>query len=131
MCVGETLDEHDAGQTDAVVTRQIRAGFEGISAEDATRVVVAYEPVWAIGTGRPATPEGANETCGAIRGVIADLYGGSVSEEVRIQYGGSVTATNAPSLFSQPHIDGALVGGASLVAGNFAAIVTAASVRLG
>ena len=131
MCVGETLDEHDAGHTDAVVTRQVRAGLAAISADDVLRVVVAYEPVWAIGTGRPATPEGANETCGTIRSVIADLYGDTVAEAIRIQYGGSVTPANAVSLFAQPHIDGALVGGASLNAGNFAAIVTAASARLG
>jgi triosephosphate isomerase len=131
MCVGETLDEHDAGQTDAVVTRQIRAGLEGIGADDASRVVVAYEPVWAIGTGRPATPEGANETCGTVRAVVADLYGDAVAQAIRIQYGGSVTQANAAALFAQPHIDGALVGGASLVAANFAAIATAASARLG
>ena len=130
MCVGETLDEHDAGQTDSVVTRQVRAGLAGISAEGVLKVVVAYEPVWAIGTGRPATPEGANETCETIRRAVADLYGYAVGDAVRIQYGGSVTPANASSLFAQPHIDGALVGGASLAAANFAAIVTAASARL-
>jgi triosephosphate isomerase len=131
MCVGETLDEHDAGQTDAVVTRQVRAGMAAIGANDALRVVVAYEPVWAIGTGRPATPEGANETCGTIRSVLADLYGTAVADAIRIQYGGSVTPANAASLFAQPHIDGALVGGASLVAANFGAVVSAAAARLG
>lgn len=131
MCVGETLDEHDAGQTDAVVTRQVRAGMAGIGAHEALSVVVAYEPVWAIGTGRPATPEGANETCGTIRAVVADLFGAAVAEAIRIQYGGSVTPANATSLFAQPHIDGALVGGASLVAANFGAVVSAAAARHG
>jgi triosephosphate isomerase len=131
MCVGETLDEHDAGQTDAVVTRQVRAGLALVSAAEAVRVVVAYEPVWAIGTGRPAKPEGANDACGTIRLAVADLYGATVADAMRIQYGGSVTPENASALFAQPHIDGALVGGASLVAANFAAIVIAASARLG
>ena len=131
MCVGETLEEHDAGRTDDVVTRQVRAGLAGIGDADASRVVVAYEPVWAIGTGRPATPEGANDTCGTIRGAIADVFGARTADAMRIQYGGSVTPANAASLFAQTHIDGALVGGASLVAVNFAAIVTAASARLG
>ncbi len=129
MCVGETLAEHDAGRTDAVVTAQVRAGLGAVSKDEAHRVVVAYEPVWAIGTGRPAPPEGANETCGTIRSAVAHAFGPGVADAIRIQYGGSVTAANAATLFAQPHIDGALVGGASLVASTFGVIVAAAEAR--
>ena len=131
VCVGETLEEYDEGATAAVVTRQVRAALEGIPGADVSGFVIAYEPIWAIGTGRPATPEGANATVGVIRGVVADLYGREIADGMRMQYGGSVTASNAASLFAQPHIDGALVGGASLVADGFSSIVGAASVRVG
>ena len=130
VCVGETLEEYDEGATATVVTRQVRAALEGIPAADLSWFVIAYEPIWAIGTGRPASPEGANATVGVIRAVVADLYGHEIAEGMRMQYGGSVTASNAASLFAQPHIDGALVGGASLVAEGFASIVGAASARV-
>ncbi len=130
VCVGETLEEYDGGATATVVTRQVRAALDGIPAVEAGGIVIAYEPIWAIGTGRPATPEGANATVGVIRGVVADLYGHEIADGMRMQYGGSVTASNAASLFAQPHIDGALVGGACLLAEGFATIVDAAAVRV-
>ncbi len=128
VCVGEVLAEYEAGQTAAVVVRQIQGGYAGLTAEDASRTIVAYEPVWAIGTGRAATPAGANAVIGLhIRGALADLYGAATAEALRIQYGGSVTAANAVDLMIQPDIDGALVGGASLKPAEFAAIVKAAA----
>lgn len=128
VCVGEVLAENEAGQTAAVVVRQIQGGYAGLTAEDAARTIVAYEPVWAIGTGRAATPAGANAVIGLhIRGALADLYGAATAEAMRIQYGGSVTAANAVDLMTQPDIDGALVGGASLKPAEFAAIVKAAA----
>jgi triosephosphate isomerase (TIM) len=125
MCLGENLAENEAGQTLEVVGRQVRAGLDGVQPTD--RLVIAYEPIWAIGTGRPATAEGANEVIGAIRRVVADMWSQPAAAAVRIQYGGSVTAANAGELFAQPEIDGALVGGASLKAADFAAIVRAAA----
>jgi triosephosphate isomerase len=125
MCLGEKLAENEAGQTLEVVGRQVRAGLDGLQPTD--RLVIAYEPIWAIGTGRPATAEGANDVIGAIRRVVADMWSQSAAAAVRIQYGGSVTAANAAELFAQPEIDGALVGGASLRAADFAAIVRAAA----
>lgn len=128
VCVGEVLAENEAGQTAAVVVRQMRGAYAGLPAEDAARTIVAYEPVWAIGTGRAATPAGANAVIGLhIRGALADLYGAATAEALRIQYGGSVTAANAVDLMTQPDIDGALVGGASLKPAEFAAIVAAAA----
>ena len=126
VAVGENLDENEAGQTGAVVTRQMRGAFQGLSADQARTCVVAYEPVWAIGTGRAATPEGANGVIAQIRATLAELYGDAVAQTIRIQYGGSVTPANARELLSQPDIDGALVGGASLKAPDFTAIVKAA-----
>ena len=127
IAVGENLDENEAGKTGEVVTRQIRGGFQGLSADQARTCVVAYEPVWAIGTGRAATPDGANSVIAQyIRATLADLYGDAVAQAIRIQYGGSVTPANARELLSQPDIDGALVGGASLKAPDFTAIVKAA-----
>jgi len=125
MCVGENLAQNEAGQTLEVVARQVRAGLEGVVPID--RVVIAYEPIWAIGTGRPATAEGANQVIGAIRRLVADMWSGPAAAALRIQYGGSVTAANAAELFGQPEIDGALVGGASLRAIEFEAIVRAAA----
>lgn len=125
-CVGERLTEREADETDAFVTGQVRAAFVDVSPEDALNVVMAYEPIWAIGTGRAATAEEANRVCGLIRTVIAELYGAPTAEGVRIQYGGSVSGRNAAELMAQPDIDGALVGGASLRAEEFAAIVHAA-----
>lgn len=120
-CVGETLEEREAGQTESVVVTQMREGLkEDISAE---RLVIAYEPVWAIGTGKTATPEQAQEVHGLIRRELGERFGGSAADEVRILYGGSVKPNNAGSLLAQPDIDGALVGGASLAAADFLAIM--------
>jgi triosephosphate isomerase len=128
ICVGENLAENEAGQTATVVTRQARAAYAGLSADDALKTILAYEPVWAIGTGKAATPAGANAVIGLhIRGVLSDLYSLALADTVRVQYGGSVTAANAADLMAQPDIDGALVGGASLKPAEFGAIVKAAS----
>jgi triosephosphate isomerase len=126
-CVGERLAEREAGETDAFVSGQVRAAFAGVSAEEALNIVVAYEPIWAIGTGRAATAEEANRVCGLIRNAIKELYGAPTSEGIRIQYGGSVSGRNAAELMAQPEIDGALIGGASLRADEFATIVHAAT----
>ncbi|MER3543239.1 MAG: triose-phosphate isomerase [Chloroflexota bacterium] len=124
ICVGENLEENEAGRTHAVVERQLRAALCGISAEQARALVIAYEPVWAIGTGKPATGAGANAVIGlTVRGVLADLYGEEVAQTVRVQYGGSVNPQNIAEFVIQPDIDGALVGGASLKAPDFIAIV--------
>lgn len=125
LCVGETLAENEAGETRAVVGRQLREGLAGVAALDA--VVIAYEPVWAIGTGRPATPEGANSTMAELRGLVADLYGAGAADGVRILYGGSVTPDNFPAFIALPDIDGGLVGGASLVAASFVTITQQAA----
>jgi triosephosphate isomerase len=122
VCVGESLDERRAGETFEVLARQLGAGLRGV--DITSRITVAYEPIWAIGTGETATPEMAQEACAFIREQLRALAGG-VADEVRVQYGGSVNAGNAASLLSQPDIDGALVGGASLKADQFAAIVEA------
>jgi triosephosphate isomerase len=125
VCCGETEGERDAGDTNAKVDRQVRAAFNGVKPELARRTVVAYEPIWAIGTGKTATPDDAQSTTSHIRTVLTDLYGKDLASEIRILYGGSVKAGNAGALTSQPDVDGALVGGASLDAGEFAAIVKA------
>jgi triosephosphate isomerase len=128
ICVGENLAENEAGQTAEVVTRQTRAAYAGLPAAEALKTILAYEPVWAIGTGRAATPAGANAVIGLhIRGALADLYSAAEAEAIRVQYGGSVNAANAQDLMTQPDIDGALVGGASLKPAEFAAIVRAAA----
>ncbi len=128
ICVGEILAENEAGRTAEVVVRQTRAAYSGLSEADALQTIMAYEPVWAIGTGKAATPAGANAVIGLhIRGALSELYSSSVADAVRVLYGGSVTAANAADLMAQPDIDGALVGGASLKANEFAAIVRAAS----
>lgn len=128
VCVGENLAENEAGRTGEVVTRHIRGAYAGLSAEDALKTIVAYEPVWAIGTGKAATPEQANAVMGEyIRSLLKDLYSAAVADALRLQYGGSVTAANAAALMAQPEIDGALVGGASLKPAEFAAIVRAAA----
>jgi triosephosphate isomerase len=127
VCVGETLAQYEAGETKALVNRQISEGFKGIEAFDAAKIVVAYEPIWAIGTGKAATSEGANAVLrDAIRPAMAQLWGKSTAEEIRILYGGSVNAANAAEYFHQSDIDGALVGGASLKVADFTAIVEAA-----
>jgi triosephosphate isomerase len=125
VCCGETEQEHEAGQTEAKVERQIRAAFAGIKPELAQKAVVAYEPIWAIGTGKTATPEDAQNTNAYIRKVLAQVVGDAVAAEMRILYGGSVKSGNAAALMGQADIDGALVGGASLEAQEFAAIVKA------
>jgi len=123
MCVGETQDEHDSGRALDVVLRQLQRGLENVSDNHVTSVVIAYEPVWAIGTGRTATPEQAEAIHGAIRGAILERYGREHADAVRILYGGSVNDENVDSLCCKPDIDGALVGGASLKADSFARIV--------
>ena len=125
-CVGETLSERQAGNTDSVVAAQTKAALSEVSAADATEVIFAYEPVWAIGTGEVCAADEADRVCGVVRSAVADLYGSEVSEALHIQYGGSVNAGNAEALLAKPNIDGALVGGASLKAQDFAAIVNAA-----
>ena len=124
VCVGETLAEYEAGQTAAVVSRQVKLGLEGLSAEQAEKIVIAYEPVWAIGTGRAASGPGANAVIAdSIRAPLAELFGAAVAQGTRVLYGGSVTGANAAEFFGQPDIDGALVGGASLDPDEFARIV--------
>ncbi len=123
VCVGETLEQREAGETEAVVEDQVRAGLQGLKPDQVAGLVVAYEPVWAIGTGRNATPEDAQAVCAHVRAVVGDLAGRDAAEAVRIQYGGSVKPTNAAELMAQPDVDGALVGGASLDADDFARIV--------
>jgi triosephosphate isomerase (TIM) len=125
LCIGESEEERDGGETEAVLERQLRADLAGVEPGDLPRVVVAYEPIWAIGTGRTATSEQAQETIAFIRGVLREL-GGEGAEEVRILYGGSVKPANAAELLAMADIDGALVGGASLDPEDFAAIVQAA-----
>lgn len=123
VCVGESLEQREAGQTESVVTQQVKGAFADIAAADAVRVVIAYEPIWAIGTGRTATPEQANDTIKVIRRVVAELYGEEVANAIRIQYGGSVKPSNIKELMAQSDIDGVLVGGASLEPGSFSQIV--------
>ncbi len=130
MCVGETLSENEAGKTEEVVTRQVKEGLRDLSTEQLSEVVIAYEPVWAIGTGRAASAEGANAVVkDYIRKPLKDMFGEVVAQSVRVLYGGSVTGTNANEFFAQPDIDGALVGGASLKTADFSAIVQAAAAR--
>ena len=123
VCVGEMKDEREAGYTDMIVTYQTQMALHGLTAEEVEGVVVAYEPVWAIGTGLTATDEQANETIGVIRGAIAAKYGKDTAEKVRIQYGGSMKGSNVKGLMAQPEIDGGLIGGASLKAADFAQVV--------
>jgi triosephosphate isomerase len=123
MCVGETLDEREADGTEDKVLGQLEAGLRGVSAEQIAGMVIAYEPIWAIGTGRTATSADAQEVCGAIRTRLAETVSSKSATAVRIQYGGSVKPGNAPELMAQPDIDGALVGGASLDPDDFARIV--------
>jgi triosephosphate isomerase (TIM) len=122
LCVGETLEERDGGRTLEVVLGQLQQGLGGVKGDDAARVVIAYEPVWAIGTGRTATPEQAQQVHAAIREALADHFSRTAADDIRILYGGSVTADNIDSLILKPDIDGALVGGASLKAASFARI---------
>ena len=126
FCVGETLEEREGGKMEDVLKRQTAKGLEGLSEGDFANVAVAYEPVWAIGTGKVATPEQAQEAHAFVRGVVRNMFGGNIADSLRIQYGGSVKADNAAGLLSNPDVDGALVGGAALSADNFAGIVNAA-----
>jgi triosephosphate isomerase len=126
VCVGETLENREAGKTEAVVKSQLTGSLAGLDEARAPMVVVAYEPVWAIGTGKTATPEQAEEVHAFIRGQLGELFSPAVADQVRIQYGGSVKPGNAKDLLGQANIDGALVGGASLKVDDFVAIINAA-----
>jgi triosephosphate isomerase (TIM) len=123
LCVGETLDEREAGTTEDKVTGQVTAGLAGLTTEQVGAMVIAYEPIWAIGTGRTATPDDAQAVCATIRATVGSVAGAGAADGLRIQYGGSVKAENAADLMACPDIDGALVGGASLEAGSFAGII--------
>lgn len=126
VCVGESLEEREAGITMDLIAIQIKKAFAGVSAEDAAKVVVAYEPIWAIGTGKTATDDQAEEVCGGIRNILAALYDEATAKAVTIQYGGSMNAKNCAGLLAKENIDGGLIGGASLKAPDFATIVAAA-----
>jgi triosephosphate isomerase len=123
MCVGETFEEREAGDTEGKVVDQLRSGLKGVASDAIAKLVIAYEPIWAIGTGRTATPQDAETVCRAIRQAVSTDHGGDVANAVRIQYGGSVSSANIASLMAEPDIDGALVGGASLDPTEFASIV--------
>lgn len=123
VCYGESLEEREAGTTNSVIEAQIKVSLAGLSNEEASKVVIAYEPIWAIGTGKTATSEQANETIAAIRGMVAEMYGQEVADKVRIQYGGSVKPGTIKEQMGMSDIDGALVGGASLIASDFSQIV--------
>ena len=122
MCCGETLEQREQGVTMDFIRQQVKVGFQGVTADQAKTAVIAYEPIWAIGTGKTATSDQAQEVCGAIRECVAEIYDQATADSVRIQYGGSVNAGNAAELFAKPDIDGGLVGGASLKA-DFGKIV--------
>jgi triosephosphate isomerase len=126
VCLGEKLEQREAGQTDAVVSTQLRAALNGVSAEQMATVTIAYEPVWAIGTGRTATPQQAEEVHASLRRLLADMYGEELAERTIVQYGGSVKPDNAADLMGMSNVDGALVGGASLKADAFGGIIRAA-----
>jgi triosephosphate isomerase len=123
VCIGELLEEREGNKTECVLETQLKGGLNGISAEDMANIVIAYEPVWAIGTGKTATPEMAEETQAFCRKVLADMYGQALADTVRIQYGGSMKADNSGELVAQADIDGGLIGGASLDAASFAALI--------
>jgi triosephosphate isomerase (TIM) len=127
VCVGEALSEREGGQAEAVVVRQVKLALADIAADAAAPIVIAYEPVWAIGTGKTAQPSDAQEMHARIRGTVSEILGGAVAEKMRILYGGSVKPDNAKALLGLPDLDGALVGGASLVAESFLAIAAAAA----
>ncbi len=127
VCVGESLEQRELGVTLELITLQVRTALAGIPAEKMRRIVIAYEPIWAIGTGKTATAEQANEVCNAIRTVIRKNYGARIARAVTIQYGGSMNEGNARELLAQPDIDGGLIGGASLIPEKFAKIIAAAN----
>ena len=124
VCIGETLEQREAGDTEQVVKTQTEAGLAGLTNEEAAKITLAYEPVWAIGTGRTATPEMAQEVHAFLRSVLVGMFGAEVAAVIRIQYGGSMKPANAAELLAQPDIDGGLIGGASLKADDFFGIVT-------
>ena len=126
IACGELLSEREAGKTDEVITAQMKVDLAGFTEEQAMKMVIAYEPVWAIGTGKVCESDEADRVCGVIRGIVKDMYGADVADAVRIQYGGSVNDKNAAELLSKPNIDGALVGGAALKADAFATIIKSA-----
>lgn len=126
LCVGESLEQREAGTTNDLLTEQLEKDLAGLTKEQAAKLVIAYEPIWAIGTGKTATAEVADETCGFIRETVKRLYDESTAEAIRIQYGGSVKTSNIDELMSKPNIDGALIGGASLKAEDFIVLVKAA-----
>ena len=123
VCVGESLEQREQGVTETLVRGQTKAALEGLAAEQAKAVVIAYEPIWAIGTGKTATSEQANEVCGIIRDAVKQQFGAEAADAIRIQYGGSMNPGNARELMSMEHIDGGLIGGASLKAADFNAVV--------
>ena len=126
LCVGESLEQREGGKTEEVIGKQIELDLAGLTKEQVKTLVIAYEPIWAIGTGRTATSQVADETCGFIRQTVAKLYDEETAEAIRIQYGGSVKTSNIDELMSMPNIDGALIGGASLKADDFIKLVNAA-----
>ncbi|MEG1180945.1 MAG: triose-phosphate isomerase [Oscillospiraceae bacterium] len=126
VCVGELLEQRENGTTKNVVTEQTKVALEGVSSDELKNIIIAYEPVWAIGTGKTATAEQANEVCAIIRAVVAQLYDSAAAEALTIQYGGSMNAGNADELLAKPDVDGGLIGGAALKPADFAAIVAAA-----
>ncbi|MCL5256353.1 MAG: triose-phosphate isomerase [Chloroflexi bacterium] len=127
VCIGENLEQNEAGRTEEVVSTQLRGSLAGLDPGQVPGLVIAYEPVWAIGTGRAATGEGANAVIAMVRRLVGDMYGAEAADAVRIQYGGSVKSSNIAEVLSQPEIDGALVGGASLKADEFVSIVQQAA----
>ena len=127
VCVGETLEQRDLGITIEHIRLQVKSALSGVDSANIKRIVIAYEPIWAIGTGRTATSDQAEEVCGAIRDCIREMYGARVARSVTIQYGGSMNASNAAELLSTPNVDGGLIGGASLKPIDFATIVNAAN----
>ena len=129
VCVGETLAEREAGQLDAVIRRQMTVGLKDVTAADCAKLVIAYEPVWAIGTGKTATPDQAQEVHALIRSILAELVGAETAETVRIQYGGSMKPGNAAELLAKKDIDGGLIGGAALKADSFTGIIAAAAAK--
>ena len=126
FCIGETIEERKSDKTEQVLERQVKDGLDGISKQGVTRITIAYEPVWAIGTGETATPEQAEEAHAFIRKLLGELYDNEISEKIRIQYGGSVKPANAEELLKKPDIDGALIGGASLKLDSFVEIINIA-----
>ena len=127
ICVGESLDQREQGVTEELVRMQVKIALNGVTADELKNVVIAYEPIWAIGTGKTATADQAEEVCAAIRKVVGELYGEDAAKALTVQYGGSMNPKNAEELLSKPDVDGGLIGGASLKADQFSVIVDAAT----